>query len=114
MSRENRELKEKLEKAGQETNEMAQELADLREIVFNQQTKGIEEKQEETKIRFPYRTPRRLIAFGGHDSFLREIKFKLPEELIKKYTKRFWVPEAFVSMFGRLNIIQMDDGSSPD
>ena len=79
LSRENRELKDKLEKAGQETNEMAQELADLREIVFNQQVGAVEEKQEDTKIKFPYRTTRRLIAFGGHDSFLREIKFKLPD-----------------------------------
>lgn len=79
MSRENRELKEKLENAGLETNEMAQELANLREIVFNQQVGAVEEKQENTKIKFPYRTTRRLIAFGGHDSFLREIKFKLPD-----------------------------------
>lgn len=79
MSRENRELKDKLEKAGLEANEMAQELADLREIVFNQQTKPAEEKQEDTKIGFPYHTTRRLVAFGGHDSFLREIKFKLPD-----------------------------------
>lgn len=79
LSRENRELKEKLEKAGLETNEMVQELADLREIVFNQQVGAVEEKQEDTKIKFPYRTTRRLIAFGGHDSFLREIKFKLPD-----------------------------------
>lgn len=79
LSRENREMKEKLEKAGQEANEMAQELADLREIVFNQQVGAVEEKQENTKIKFPYHTTRRLIAFGGHDSFLREIKFKLPD-----------------------------------
>ena len=39
---------------------------------------------------------------------------ELPEDLIQKYTKRFWVPEAFVSMFGRLSVIRMDDGSSPD
>lgn len=39
---------------------------------------------------------------------------ELPEDLIHKFMKRFWVPEAFVSMFGRLSIIQMDDGSSPD
>lgn len=79
LSRENRDLKDKLEKAGQETAEMAQELADLREIVFNLQTKAAEEKQEDTKIKFPYHATRRLIAFGGHDSFLREIKFKLPD-----------------------------------
>ena len=39
---------------------------------------------------------------------------ELPEDLIQKYTKRFWIPEAFVSMFGRLSIIQMDDGTRPD
>lgn len=81
LSRENRELKEKLEKAEAATGEMTQELADLREIVFNQQNEqsGVEEKVAETKITFPYHTTRRIIAFGGHDSWLREIKFKVPD-----------------------------------
>jgi len=78
LSRENRELKEKLEKAEAAAGEMTQELADLREIVFNQQS-GVEEKATETKITFPYHTTRRIIAFGGHDSWLREIKFKVPD-----------------------------------
>lgn len=43
LSRENRELKEKLEKSEAAVGEMTQELADLREIVFNQQS-GTEEK----------------------------------------------------------------------
>lgn len=83
LSRENRELKEKLEKAEATAGEMTQELADLREIVFNQQNEskqgGVEEKKEEAKITFPYHTTRRIIAFGGHDSWLREIKFKVPD-----------------------------------
>ena len=84
LSRENRELKEKLEKAETASAEMTQELADLREIVFNQQNEssqqsGAEEKAVETKITFPYHTTRRIIAFGGHDSWLREIKFKVPD-----------------------------------
>ena len=58
---------------------MAQELADLREIVFNQQRSVPQEKEEPAKIAFPYRTDRRVIAFGGHDSWLREIKFKVPD-----------------------------------
>lgn len=39
---------------------------------------------------------------------------ELPENLIRKYTERFWVPEAFVSMFGRMSIIRMDDGTKPE
>ena len=78
LSRENRELKAKLEKAEAATGEITQELADLREIVFNQQS-GVEEKVAEAKITFPYHTTRRIIAFGGHDSWLREIKFKVPD-----------------------------------
>ena len=39
---------------------------------------------------------------------------ELPEDLIRKYTKRFWVPEAFVSMFGHMAVIQMDDGTKPE
>lgn len=79
MSRENRELKDHLEKMEVETGEMRQELADLREVVFNQQSGAEEEITEERKISFPYHTSRRLVAFGGHDSWLREIKFKLPD-----------------------------------
>ena len=56
-----------------------QALADLREIVFNQQRSVPQEKEEPAKIAFPYRTDRRVIAFGGHDSWLREIKFKVPD-----------------------------------
>lgn len=78
LSRENRELKEKLEKSEAAAGEMTQELADLREIVFNQQS-GTEEKTAEVKITFPYHTTRRILAFGGHDSWLREIKFKVPD-----------------------------------
>ena len=78
LSRENRELKEKLEKSEAAAGEMTQELADLREIVFNQQS-GAEEKTVEVKITFPYHTTRRILAFGGHDSWLREIKFKVPD-----------------------------------
>ena len=39
---------------------------------------------------------------------------ELPEDLIRKYTERFWVPEAFVSMFGQMSVIRMDDGTKPE
>ena len=79
LSRENRELKDRLEKMEAGAGELRQELADLREVVFHQQSGAEEEKAEESKISFPYHTSRRLVAFGGHDSWLREIKFKLPD-----------------------------------
>lgn len=75
--RENRELKEQLRVAAQEKEENVQELADLREIVFNHQLE--QEEEEETKISFPCHTKLRAVVFGGHDSWLREIKFKLPD-----------------------------------
>ena len=75
--RENRELKEQLRVAAQEKEENVQELADLREIVFNHQLE--QEEVEEAKISFPCRTKLRAVVFGGHDSWLREIKFKLPD-----------------------------------
>lgn len=39
---------------------------------------------------------------------------ELPQDLIQKFRKRFWVPEAFVSMFGQMAVIQMDDGTKPE
>lgn len=75
--RENRELKEQLRVAALEKEENVQELADLREIVFNHQLE--QEEEEETKISFPCHTKLRAVVFGGHDSWLREIKFKLPD-----------------------------------
>ena len=38
---------------------------------------------------------------------------ELPQDLIQRFRERFWVPEAFVSMFGQMAVIQMDDGTSP-
>lgn len=75
--RETRELKEQLRVAAQEQEKNVQELADLREIVFNRQFE--QEEAEDTKITFPCHTKLRAAVFGGHDSWLREIKFKLPD-----------------------------------
>lgn len=77
VGRENRELKEQLRIAVREKEENVQELADLREIVFNRQFE--QEEVEDTKIALPCRTKLRAVVFGGHDSWLREIKFKLPD-----------------------------------
>lgn len=79
LARENRTLKEKIEKLTDAADGMTQELADLREIVFNQQQGMLAEDETGVKTTFPYRLNRRVVAFGGHDSWLREIKFKVPD-----------------------------------
>ena len=71
-------LKERLDRANDIIEENSQELADLRGIVFNfQLDSGTSESP--TKMTFPQHTSRRIVAFGGHDSGLREIKPKLPD-----------------------------------
>lgn len=79
LARENRALKEQIEKLTDAADGMTQELADQREIVFNQQQEMPAEDAVSIKTAFPYRLSRRVVAFGGHDSWLREIKFKVPD-----------------------------------
>lgn len=58
------------------------ELADLREIVFNQNAdKDTVVKREKTEksYTYPYATRKRTVIFGGHDSWLKTIKPMLPE-----------------------------------
>ena len=53
------------------------ELADLRELVFNQEN---EVREELTKdYSYPYKTVKRTVIFGGHDTFLKAIRQLLPE-----------------------------------
>ena len=55
------------------------ELADLRELVFNQQENMYEDATVVENIRFPCETKHRIVVFGGHESWAREIKPKLPD-----------------------------------
>ena len=55
-----------------------QELTDLRELVFHQQEEVYYEDTEVSEISFPYNAAKRIVVFGGHDSWAREIKQKLP------------------------------------
>lgn len=52
----------------QKTADDAQELHDLRELAFNQQTEPYDEQERPTNITFPYRTYSRIVVFGGYDS----------------------------------------------
>ena len=59
------------------------ELADLRELAYNLENNLFyddnNEQATETDIKFPYSPKLRTVIFGGHDSFLREIRQKLPD-----------------------------------
>ena len=92
LQQENKQLRSALYDAGRdaknaqkklEATEIAveadrQELADLRELVFNQQEDVYHEEPTETSVRFPYTAQQRIVVFGGHDSWAREIKPRLP------------------------------------
>lgn len=52
------------------------ELADLRELVFNQENEIREKPAKE--IQYPYETRKRTVVFGGHDTFLKVFRPMLP------------------------------------
>lgn len=63
----------------EETANEHQELLDLRELVFNQANDTWEEEtHEDENIEFPYLTEKRLVVFGGHDTWLKAIRPLLP------------------------------------
>ena len=77
--REVRDEKTRYEALAQKTADDAQELHDLRELVFNQQTELNDEPERPANITFPYRIDRRIVVFGGHDSWAREMKPRFPD-----------------------------------
>ena len=78
-SREVRDEKIRCETMAQKAANDAQELHDLRELIFNQQNAVYDEPDTKTDIVFPYRTTRKIVVFGGHDSWAREMKPKFPD-----------------------------------
>lgn len=55
------------------------ELVDLRELVFNQQENLYEDETVGESIHFPCEMKHRIVVFGGHESWAREIRLKLPD-----------------------------------
>lgn len=84
------ELNEQLDRANDIIEENSQELADLRDIVFNFQMEP-NTPEPPVKMTFPQHTSRRIVAFGGHDSWLREIKPKLPD--VRFYGEKVTSPD---------------------
>ena len=61
-----------------ENERLIRELADLRELVFMQQSDEPVETDAKEEIKFPVETTGRIISFGGHPSWINEMKKLLP------------------------------------
>ena len=72
-------VQKQLEELQQEAERQRQELADLRALVFHRQQGTDDPEPEKTSVQFPCHTRQRIVVFGGHDSWLREIRPKLPD-----------------------------------
>lgn len=94
LTTERRTAGEKLSAAESELRSLRmehRELEDLRELLFNQENHVREVVDE--KITFPAEVRKRTVVFGGHDSFLREIKQKLPNVRFVDVDKIAFSPE---------------------
>ena len=74
-------VKERTENVEKRAAAERTELAELRELVFTQANaveKGGLEPDKAAELRFPYSTRKRVVAFGGHDSWRKAIRPLLP------------------------------------
>lgn len=99
-SREVRDMRTRYESMAQLAANDAQELHDLRELIFNQQEGRFESTQGSNDISFPYTSSNRIVVFGGHESWAREIKPKLP---MVRFVDRETVPN--VNMIRNADVI---------
>ena len=68
----------RLERAMSEAAQERQELADLRELVFNLESEPEPESEEPPAGQTPYQVRRRTLVFGGRDSWQRAMRELLP------------------------------------
>lgn len=58
---------------------LRQELTDLRNLIFSQQAELPLETKESCTVQFPVKTTRRIVSFGGHPNWIRDMKALLPD-----------------------------------
>lgn len=74
-----RQLQERLRSAEADALRDRAELSQLRETLFELRAlEGQPEDEAEAEIEFPYQTERRIVAFGGHDTWRKVIRSMLP------------------------------------
>ena len=81
IRREMETVKERTENVEKRAAAERTELAELRELVFTQANAvemGGLEPDKAAELRFPYSTRKRVVAFGGHDSWRKAIRPLLP------------------------------------
>lgn len=62
----------------EENSRLRREMADLRELVFRQETEESSVQTEEKSIVFPVTTAGKIVSFGGHPNWIRDMKKLLP------------------------------------
>ena len=77
---ENKILKEEKEKIEKNYQDDLKELAELRELMFNQQIQ-IDENKETSNIELPFKTSKRIVVFGGHDNWISKMKENIDGEI---------------------------------
>ena len=74
-----RQLREQLQSAEADTLRDRAELSQLRETLFTLRVReGQPEEAPNPEMEFPYQTKRRIVAFGGHDTWRKAIRPMLP------------------------------------
>ena len=75
-----RQLQERLQSVEADALRDRAELSQLRETLFELRAReGQPENEAEAEIEFPYQTKRRIVAFGGHDTWRKAIRPMLPD-----------------------------------
>ena len=74
----NKKDKNELDILSKEYGHQRKELADLREKIFLLTHEDITEESNNTVVEYPYKVPFKIVSFGGHASWINEMKKKLP------------------------------------
>ena len=94
------EEKKRYELLQQEAANTAQELTDLRDLLFLQQENLYLDNEPDDQISFPYHTQNIMVVFGGHETWSREMRPKLPDV---RFVDRTMVPNA--DMIRRADVV---------
>lgn len=62
-----------------DNDRLRQELADLRDLIFSQQAQMPPQTEENRAVQFPVKISRRIVSFGGHPNWIRDMKALLPD-----------------------------------
>lgn len=91
LMQEKKEIGKEADRAREECELEHLELVDLRELVFMLEHGETEPEPPTSDISFPYGPEKRMVVFGGHDTWLKAIRPMLPDV---RFVDREMVPNA--------------------